>query len=225
MKQLTTRQIVAQLRKQGHKISFIERNDGGIRITKIDGQRFQGSEGNVQARKMTGVKLSERREKQLHKPSMVTPKGKWSHKRKSELSDEEKRQIQRLQRLWHRKQVREGYLQEGMPTRSNYRYIKEHYGLEEAQRRLMESERYALGYAYLENVNALISRLQLDMGKLPQNLREHFQEVIDKIEEKRFTFKDIWINKINEVTYDWEKVPVTKDTILKWKARVLAIMD
>ena len=49
---LTARQVVNELQKTGHSVSFIRRADGGIRIYNIDGVTFprNSSEGNNAAR-------------------------------------------------------------------------------------------------------------------------------------------------------------------------------
>ena len=51
---LTARQVVNELQKTGHTVSFIRRADGGIRIYNIDGKTFarNSSEGNNFAREM-----------------------------------------------------------------------------------------------------------------------------------------------------------------------------
>ena len=64
-KRLTTRQIVAELRKKGHRVRFRERPDGGLRIIKIDGREYKKSAGNRAARKMAKVSLSKQLSKAL----------------------------------------------------------------------------------------------------------------------------------------------------------------
>ena len=68
---MTIRDVVKELKSLGNDVEFVVRADGGIRITKINGQRFKGSKGNQIAREMTGQVLSERRAIQLKRAGKV----------------------------------------------------------------------------------------------------------------------------------------------------------
>lgn len=61
---MNLREIANELRKQGHSVSYTARSDGSIVINFIDGQKFQGKEGNKSARSMLGVDLSEKQKQQ-----------------------------------------------------------------------------------------------------------------------------------------------------------------
>lgn len=61
---MNLRDIANELRKQGHSVSYTARSDGSIIINFIDGQKFQGKEGNKSARSMLGLDLSEKQKKQ-----------------------------------------------------------------------------------------------------------------------------------------------------------------
>ena len=189
--------LIEELVKQGHEVHFYKRKDGGYRITSIDRKRFTGSSGNVEARKILGVKLSERRERSLKK--LTTPKGKGSYnrRRKEPLDEETKKAIRRLQRMY----LKSGK-KEGMPTIRNYRYILKTKGKEEADRLLHQSERRILGLAYIENVNALLQRLLLDLNKKDD---PDMSSTWDLIYSKRFEFKEVWIPEIYEILYKWEQ--------------------
>ena len=55
----TVREMVAELTAKGHKVETVNPKNGGLRIVEIDGRKFPhaSSEGNKQARRMTGSAL------------------------------------------------------------------------------------------------------------------------------------------------------------------------
>ena len=61
---MTIREIIIQLQKEGKKVKWRQRTDGGILITEINNMKFKGAKGNAEARKIVGVELSEARIKQ-----------------------------------------------------------------------------------------------------------------------------------------------------------------
>ena len=71
---MSVRELVKALRKEGHKVTYRKRKDGGILIKSIDGQKFKGAKGNLLARQMLGINLSEKRALQSR---YATVKKKW----------------------------------------------------------------------------------------------------------------------------------------------------
>lgn len=204
---MTILEIIKLLISEGHDISYYKRKDGGYRITRIDRERFTGSSGNIQARKITGFKLSEARERSLKK--LTTPKGKGSYnkRRKAPLDEETKKLIQKLQR-----QYRKSGKQEGKPTIRNYRWILKNKGKEEADRLLRQSERRILGLAYVENVNAFLLRLASDLNK---NNDESAKAVYFLILERINNLKDSVLMAIYEDLYDWERDLISGEEFLR----------
>ena len=196
---MTIREIIKELQSEGYNVSFYERKDGGIRITRINGETFKGSKGNQRAREVVGATLSEARVKALGK--LKTPKGKGSYnkRRKEKISEETKKEIQRIQRMY-----RKAGKAEGKPTIRNYRYILKTKGRREAERLLRQSERYILGIAYPENVDALLSRIKMDMNKLRKVAHEDLSRAYDRIKELKESFLDKWIYACYEILYDME---------------------
>ena len=194
---MTIREIIKELQAEGYNVSFYERKDGGIRITRINGETFRGSKGNQRAREIIGASLSEARVRALGK--LKTPKGKGSYnkRRKSKLDEETKKEIQRIQRIY-----RKTGKKEGKPTIRNYRYILKTKGKKEADRLLKQAERRIFGYAYPENVDALLSRIALDLAKKKS---ASMSRAYRRIYELREAFFDKWIPAIYEILYDWER--------------------
>lgn len=199
---MSVREIIQELQRQGHKVSFFVRKDGGVRITKIDETRFTGSQGNVVARSIIGTSLSERRSRQLE--SIRTPKGKFGHKTTTKLSNEMTKALRKAQRLFRKNDVKGG-----KPTTRNLRYVIREYGEEEAYRRLSQSIRYAQGLAYDENVQHLIDRISSDMSKSknPQALAD----IIERIDQKRAIFKEAWLSKVLEDLYELEQGSISEE--------------
>ena len=206
---MTIRDIIQIMKDANMDVSFYVRKDGGIRITKINGKSFSGSKGNVEARKIVGATLSEARIRQLAK--LKTPKGKGSYnkRRRQKLDEETKKEIRRLQRLYRKNKTKSG-----APTQRNYRYVMEHYGKKEADRLLKQSDYYARGVAYDENVDALIARLESDMSKLSDKSASKIRAIIDKLESMKGILREEVLGEILDTSgalYRWEKGEINVD--------------
>ena len=211
---MTIRDIINQLRQTGNDVSFYVRKDGGVRITKINGQSFSGSAGNVKARLLVGATLSEARRRQLSKiapTESMKGKGTYNKRRRRKLTSATEKEIARLQRL-RRERIKRTGEDIGMVSKRNYRWVMEHYGKREADRLLKEAELYLRGIAYTENVNAFISRLTLDMKKLKQEEKDLIQKIIDKLETMKGVLKESVLQDIYDeksAFYQWEKGTIT----------------
>lgn len=203
---MTIKQIISTMKQSGYDVSFYVRKDGGIRITKINGQRFTGSKGNVRAREITGQQLSEARTKQLKKiapTESMKGKGRYNKRRKRKLSADVEKEIARLQRKYRKEKTK------GQPTRRNYRWVLEHYGKKEADRLLKQADLYIRGIAYSENIDALIGRLQSDAEKIesPSDVAL-IEKIIKKLDSMKGTLKESVLSEILDdkgALYRWEK--------------------
>ncbi len=154
---MTLKQVVKQLRNEGHSVTYYVRKDGGILIKTIDGQKFTGATGNMYARAMSGTTLSTKRANQL---SRIT----WTGKRAAKhIADREvKRLLERVQRKWNKAfPHKKGEIPPvGLKTSKKVKWSLEHRGKEETMRLLSEAERYATGKAYTENIRQLANYVQ-----------------------------------------------------------------
>ena len=75
-------------------------------------------------------------------------------------------------------------------------------GKSEADRLLQQSERRILGLAYIENVEALLLRIKMDLAK---KWDSNIESVYVLIDSKKYDFKDKWIPEVYEILYDWER--------------------
>ena len=209
---MSVREIIQMLKDMGMEVEYTERRDGGVRITYINGTRFSGSTGNRVARAMVGATLSERRATQLKK--IKTPKGKFGHpkKKKAEvLTEEDKKQIRRLQRKLRKNQAK-GH--GGTITFEQVRRVMREEGREATIEKLNRAERYAEGYVYLERVDALISRLQLDREKVKSKDQSKIDRILKILEEHRDTMREDDFEPIKDYLYAWEIGQINIDTLL-----------
>ena len=140
---MTIRNIIGALQNKGYSITYRRRKDGGVLITKIDGQRFTGAKGNILARSILGESLSTKRQEQLSK---IT-------KERTELGDIYK-EYRRVARKWRTSNLPKSA---GKMSLKKLRRAIQEKGREEALRFLGEKEKYASGIAYSKNVQALAS--------------------------------------------------------------------
>lgn len=198
---MTLLDIIKELEKQGHTLVYHHRKDGGYVISKIDGMSFSGKTGNAQARAMVGATLSEARAYQLKR--IRTPKGKRATKR-TPLPKELKKMLTKVQRAHRKKHPTSS----GTISTRGVRWFLEHYGEEAAKQAIDKAWRYSQGYAYLENVQTLIERINLDLNKNPNSAME---QVKNEIENKMMVFKEEWIQHCYEALYEWEKGAIEGD--------------
>ena len=193
--------IIKLLQKEGHSVQYYHRKDGGYVITRIDGQGFSGKSGNIRARAMTGQVLSQARSVQLSRIRL--PKGKKATK-KAPLPSEVLKEMRKVQKAWRKNHPDIS----GTISTRGVRYQLEHYGKEKTLLSLDKAYRYTQGYAYIDNVNWLIQKIENDLTKV---YSQEMQNVVDKIKEKALDFKEEWISQVYEVVYEWEKGTLDAD--------------
>lgn len=195
MKQMTMAEIVAELQKEGHSVTYYIRKDGGILIKSIDGEMFSGAHGNARARAMIGTTISEAREAQLK--FALRQRGKL---KKVKVPDKVMTEYERVKKIWRKAFRAKG----GKPHPAGYfpknrikRILKE-YGEEEAMRRISEAERYATGFAYSKNVEHLADYIRMTADQLDSN---ELRKLADDIEANAYSIKEEWIAPAYEALY------------------------
>lgn len=191
---MTLKNVVERLRSQGHSVSYVARKDGSIRVTKIDGMKFESksSKGNAMARSMAGQSLSQRQVAQ--RTRQLKNIARKRHTKKTALSPQMRKLIQKTQR-----RIRKASGSTATVTTKTVRARIEQYGTKATKRHLERLARHFEGWAYEENVEALVSRLT----KLAEDTKSaKLAAVAKKIHRMRKSFKDAWIKAINEITYD-----------------------
>ena len=168
---MTVLQMQKKLQEMGYSVSLIFRKEGGARITKIDTESFKGSAGNVRAREILGVNLTEAQTRHLKR--IKQKKGVFGKKRVEPLDPE----LIRLQN-----KINRGFKDIGQSarvTRKKIRYRLENDGYEETKKYLERVLRYTKDYAYDESIEALIMRLANDYAVSDNNSK--ILEIIDML--------------------------------------------
>lgn len=201
---MTIKEIAELLAFQGHQVKTRRRSDGGYIITSIDGQKYGGASGNIEARKIVGVSLSHARSYQLSRikpPKRVAP----LKRKKEPLPEELMKNLRKVQREWRKTHKDIG----GTISVRGLRYQYENYGYDVAKASLDKSYRYTQGYAYIENVQWLIERLHQAMNKADESEQSIIEQIIDTIENKIYVFKEEWINACYQAVYEFEKQTIS----------------
>ena len=189
--------LVEQLKLKGYKVSYYKRKDGGILIRSINGQKFTAAKGNVFARQLLGVELSQRRGEQLRKITRARP---WYKTHIIETPEDLERFRKSVMRKWKKANLR------GSISKVNLKRMIADRGIEGARQYLTEMERHTEGKAYYSQVEALLSRIHQDMQAVSGDTEEvaWLQELYSLVENRKEEFKVEWIFAIFEAIYDWE---------------------
>lgn len=180
-------EVVRQLQAEGHEVDYYVRKDGGILVKKIDGERFpSGASGNARARQLANAPISEARLKQLKYATRQR------RIKRPSLDDEIEKEYQRVKKKWNKAFK----AQKGKPHPAGYfgkgriQYAVEHYGKEEALRRIREAERYASGVAYSKNVQILAQFIHhAGVQYQSQELMKLAKDLLDNA----YTIREEWI--------------------------------
>lgn len=196
----TLRNMVTKLLNMGYQIKFYNRADGSLVVTEINGRKFRAKAGNTAVRMFFNESLSESRTRQLERAQEMKQRYKKRGRPKlAEVPKELEKQMQRINRNLSKQKVTHRV------TKSGIRYDIEHFGIEKASKKLAQAERYAKGYAYLENIEHLRARLIDDNNKIDSPLLD---ELISDLEyiiaNGGMNFKEEYIGIINNVMYNLE---------------------
>ena len=205
MKQYASmRTIASELMSTGHQVEFYVRKDGGILITKIDGQRFSGAKGNARARAMTGQNISEARFAQLKyatasKKLLNTPRFK-----KIKVPDAVQKEYDRVHKKWTKAFKAKGNKPHPAGYYGKVRLLKsvESKGEEGAKESISEAERYASGIAYSENIKHLATQVELSGAQYES---EELMKLAQEIRDNASTIRDEWVYPAYQELYKLNK--------------------
>ena len=151
---MTLRELVNELRKQGHQVEYYNRKDGSILIRSIDGVDYKdGASGNKVARAMgqalnLNAELSQARKTQL---KIIKPKGK-----RTPLPKALEVKLKKVQKLYNKNKVP---ISQGRITKKLIREIYQQEGAESARKKLTQAQRYAEGFATNATIDAFLTAL------------------------------------------------------------------
>ena len=211
---MTTRQLVQQLQAQGYSVKYHIRRDGGILIQSINGAKFKGAKGNIYARQLLGVELSQRRSQQLSKITrerIVKPR-----KIPVETPNDLERFRKRVMRKWRKAGLT------GSISKRNLRKIIEERGFEGAKTYLTEMERHTQGKAYFGAIEGLLARIENDMELVEDNEEyDYLQRSYDLINSNKDEFKQEWLFQIFDQLYNFEQGQITASAFYLFVSNII----
>ena len=207
---MTTREVVNELRKRGHKIKYRVRSDGGILITSMDGVKYTGAAGNKIARTLVGdeAALSQARKTQL---KIIKP-AKGPKPKEDVLQGRIQTRIKQVQKAYNKNKVP---ISQGRITKRLIRKIVQEEGVEAAYRKLEQSERYAEGYALSKTISALVEYIR-HMAMLVES--DELEDLADDIEAHDGLIRDEWIKPAYEALYELNHGGDISDIVNKVRA-------
>lgn len=179
--------IVDEYKAQGHIVFYERRNDGGIRITRIDGLKFSGTKGNSFLRYITGNQLSQSQIEQRKKPA---------EERKG-LTKKMYSEFKKVQRLWKENK------QSGEIRRSTLDY---HINKGDAEEYLETTKRYAMKLAQHALIYGEAESMERDADKiewiyqLPEQ-GEVLRKLADKLRSLDGRISDEDVREMHEIRY------------------------
>ena len=198
---MTMREVVSKLQRQGHKVEYYQRKDGGILVRSVDGVKFpSGASGNAYARDLAGVKVSEARTTQLS--YAMRQRGK--RQVKVEVPDNLKTYYKEVKKKWSKVFKSKGGKahQAGYMGYNKLKKILKEQGEEEAFSWIAEKEKYASGIAYYENVRILSAFIK-DAGRSKKS--QELIEIADYLINNAYSIREEWISKAYEIMYKVDK--------------------
>lgn len=187
MTTMTIAEIIQELQREGHSVTYYVRKDGGMLIRSIDGETFSGAHGNARARAMVGTSISQAREAQLK--FAMRQRGKL---KKVDLPDYIKQEFTKVKKKWNKAfKAKEGKPHPaGYFSKNRIKRIYKEQGEEEAMRRIHEAENYASGIAYSKNVEHLADYIRMTADQLDS---DELRNLADLIMRFAWTIREEWI--------------------------------
>lgn len=199
---MTLRELVNELRAQGHQVEYYNRKDGSILIRSIDGVDYKdGAAGNKMARAMgqslnLNAELSQARKTQL---KIIKPKGK-----RTPLPKAIEVKLKKVQKLYNKNKIP---ISQGRITKKQIRQIVSEEGEKAAMKKLTQAQRYAEGYATNATIDAFLTAIQSYRKLFQQGSQEYtaLKKLEDDIRLSSGIIKDEYIYPAYKRLYDIKK--------------------
>lgn len=199
---MTLRELVNELRAQGHQIEYYNRKDGSILIRSIDGVDYKdGAAGNKMARAMgqslnLNAELSQARKTQL---KIIKPKGK-----RTKLPKALEVKLKKVQKLYNKNKIP---ISQGRITKKQIRQIVSEEGEKAAMKKLTQAQRYAEGYATNATIDAFLTAIESYRKLFKQGSQEYtaLKKLEDDIRMSSGIIKDEYIYPAYKRLYDIKK--------------------
>ena len=202
---MTLRELVKELRSQGHQVEYYNRKDGSILIRSIDGIDYKGASGNAVARALgqsmdLNAELSQARKTQL---KIIKPKG-----TRTPLPKALEVKLKKVQKLYNKNKIP---ISQGRITKRQIRQIVQEEGVKAASKKLTQAQRYAEGYATNATIDAFLTAIQSYRKLFQQGSQEYqaLKKLEDDIRISSGIIKDEYIYPAYKRLYD-----IKKDNVL-----------
>lgn len=215
--------LVTELTAAGHSVNFIQRPDGGIRITGIDGRQFSsgGSKGNETARRILEKgELSKSQRSQRAEAGLLTVEAhKYTNKKIEKLTKREKKELRKLNRISKKR----GGVRVGM-KQARQSKIGQKGKTKELFRSLKNQIRHAMDIMYAKSINTWRQWIEQDHPELVKTiafLRNPANSNYTS-ETSIQTVRDLIYNNDNHVTnYTTEQLDqYCRDALEEGKSRI-----
>lgn len=233
---MTLRQIIEELRREGHHIEYVENKPpkskktgkrstkGQIRITKIDNVKYAPNKslGNKKARELKGEKLSE---KQVSQISQAREKAFQKIRSKNALPLDIERDIKRIQAKIRRsekkrakelgKEVEKSKSTLRLKTKTVREKLRQD-GYEATKRSLRNIERYWEGYANDSSIQALSEMInQLIMHNKSASDKAKLQKCLNILNDISDRLGEYALEDLLIAIYDYQNGRIKANDLLK----------
>ncbi len=233
---MTLRQIIEELRKEGHHVEYIENKPpkskktgkrstkGQIRITKIDNIKYAPNKslGNKRARELKGEKLSE---KQVSQISQAREKAFQKIRSKNALPEDIERDIKRIQAKIRRsekkkakeqgKEIEKSKSTLRLKTKSVRAKLQKD-GYEATKKSLRNIERYWEGYANESSIQALREMInQLIMHNKSASDKAKLQQCLNILNDIENRLGEYALEDLLMALYDYQNGRIKANDLLK----------
>lgn len=199
-KTMTALEMAKELQARGYNVTVVNRTEGkAIRISSINGKRFIGSKGNIEARKLLGVCLTASQERHIEKIASAQKKGVFGRARKEPLPAD----FIRLQNKANKAFREIG--QTARVTRAKIRYRLKEYGEDETRAYLERVVKYAKGFAHTESLEAYYQRLEQNYSKTDSFDVKAVMDRVRVIIDTGLSLREPLFEELLDLTYTWEQ--------------------
>lgn len=207
--------IVREYQGKGHIVFYDVRPDGGIIITRIDGQEFKGKEGNKKLRALTGESLSQKQTEQRKQASK-----KATEERKG-LTKVQYTQLKKLQKVWKENE------QDGFIRRSTFEY---HIKKGDIQRYIDSTLRYAQKLAGHPLVDHVVTAFEMEAGRLEyiigwKEAAKMWETIAAKLKPLDGKISQTDMQTIINIKYDATKNMNNEEEVKSGAQKIIAILN
>ena len=197
---MTALEMAKELQARGYRVTVVKRTEGkAVRISKINGKKFTGSKGNIEARNILGTPLTPEQERHISKIASTQKKGVFGKARKEPLPKD----FIKLQNKANKAFREIG--QTARVTRAKIRYRLKEYGEADTRAYLERVIKYAKGYTHTESLEAYYQRLEQNYNKTESYDVKAVMDKVRNIIDSNLSLREPLFEELLDLTYTWEQ--------------------